>query len=194
MSLRSGSSGILTFTGVHDNNGNAVADVTVDAWAATTAYDIDDVVTDTSKTYKCTKPHTSGAAFDADDGWKEIPSQAILPLMTWQVDDSAADGSQLFQDEGGVERTLDTKPTTTAQISFARVQGSSAASKVADLLERGYTGDVTIYMDGYPMVSGDEKIEFAAKVTTRSRSNADNLSPVNVTFGGQTASKTTRMA
>ena len=39
------------------------------AWAATTAYALDDVVTTSGKTYICIVAHTSGASFAVGSNW-----------------------------------------------------------------------------------------------------------------------------
>ena len=192
MSLRAGSNAVLAFTSVTGADGGNLTVPAAPAWAVGD-YDIDDVVTISSNVYKCIRAHTAsgsaptGAAIAAA-GWKRVPSQAVLPLLSFSLNDTGTSTTQLFQDEGGQARNLATSGTATVNISFAEVQGrkgsaTATATAVQDLLQRRHRGTVTIWRNGYPGKAGDLKVEFTAQVQDRTDQTSDNFAQVDVVLG-----------
>lgn len=197
MSLRKGARAVLSISNVRDRDGNEVTITAADAWADDKAYDVDDLVTEASKTYKCINPSraAASAAFSTvEDDWKEVPANPVLPLMSYNFSDSGGTTTQLFQDEDETARTLTSTSAATCAVSFGEVQGDSHATEIQDLLRRGYTFRAQINKHGYPAVSGDLQIVFAAQVQDRTDQSGENFNQVDVTLGVEGAINYTRVA
>ena len=207
MSLRRGARAVIAISNVRDAEGRASGESGVDpavsaltaapAWADDRAYDIDDLVTEDSKVYKCINPSraAASAAFATVAGdWKEVPANPVLPLISYNFNDSGGTTTQLFQDESDTARTITNTSAATCTISFAEVQGDSNASKVQDILRRGFTFSATIYKHGYPSVAGDLTIQFAGQVQDRTDQSGDAFTQVDVTIGVEGKVTQTRVA
>ena len=184
MSLRKGAQAVLSIDNVRDRDGNPVTLNAAAAWAADTSYDVDDVVTEATKTYKCIVPShvASGGTFPTAD-FKEVPANAVLPLMSYNFSDSGGTTTQLFQDEAETARTLTSTSAATCAISWGEVQGDSHATAVQDVIRRGYTFRATINKHGYPAETGDLEIVFAAQVQDRTDQSGENFNQVDATLG-----------
>ena len=208
MSLRKGARAVLAISNVRDKDGAAVTIGDAPDWEDTDTYDIDDLVTVGASqlmasstiqqgVYKCINPSTATSGDDFDDvaaNFKQVPVNPVLPLISYNFNDSGGTTTQLFQDESDTARTITNTSAATCTVSFAEVQGSSNATLVQDALRRGYTFSCTIYKHGFPAQTGDLTITFAGQVQDRTDQSGDAFTQVDVTIGVEGSIRHTRVA
>ena len=106
------------------------------AWAATTAYALDDVVTTSGKTYICIVAHTSGASFAVGSNWSLMAEKGtdgtdVGTTITTQGDILYRDGSGLQRLGAGVSGQVLQTGGTGANPSWTDTSGGVLQFKYA---------------------------------------------------------------
>jgi hypothetical protein len=126
-------------------------------WVATTAYYVDDVVTNDGNTYMCVTEHTSGASFAVGSNWSIMAAGGtdVGTGTAGQVlkTNAAGTGIEWGADEGGkILQVKQTEFTGTPQFSasnnwqtisgfYVNITPSSASSKILVTANIGYGGN-----------------------------------------------------
>jgi len=109
------------------------------AWAATTAYALDDVVTTSGKTYICIVAHTSGASFSVGSDWSIMAEKGtdgtdLTSTLTTQ-------GDILYRDGSGLQRL---SAGTSGQALLTQGTGANPIWGSAGGIKQVITGESSI--------------------------------------------------